>query len=242
MYAQKPSGFKVGINLYTYEFIKINETDVGYERVEQDIPNGISFGVSIAKEWNNKWGIKTGFDYSYQNEKTYGFPGAERIMNYDFFYYKIPLSIEYFHRLNPKLYFSFSQGLQFSWLRYFKGVHTNYDVITTITPSGHDYYSAIHPEWVVYVPRDNWNLHRRGLFGVVGSVGIKNDLLAKLSYSASIRYEYDISSADKYPYWYFGGFEGDMISHNFRIGLALEVQYMITPKRKLKSSTDCKKF
>ena len=242
MYAQKPSGFKVGINVYPHQFFKINTTKVCYVRDQQNIPNGISFGVSIAKEWNTKWGVKTGLDYSHQNEKTYVYETYVLSMDYNFTYYKIPLSVEYSYRLRPKTYLSLMQGGQFSWLKYFKGVHTNYDLITTVTPSGDDVYSAVNPDYIGYYPADNWQLHGRALFGIVGSMGIKGDLSAKTTYSASIRYEYDISSADKQSYFSFGEFEENITSHNFRIGLALEVQYTITPKRKVKSSTDCKKF
>lgn len=241
--AQNKSGFKVGVNLYPHQFFKINTTAVNYVRDQQQLPNGISLGVSISKEWNNKWGIQTGFDYSYQNEKTYvNTLSYSRLMNYDFTYHKIPLSVVFFHQLKSKTYLSFTQGVQFSWLKYFKGVHVNYDLITTITPSGNDMYSDIQPDLVGFFPVDNWKLHGRELFGVVGAMGIKGDLWAKTTYSANLRYEYDISSADKVAYYYAGSFKRDIKSHNLRIGIELGIQYMITVKRKLKIRTDCNTF
>jgi len=240
--AQKLSGFRVGINLYTYEFIKIIRTDVQYNKDNQNIPNGVSAGLTIGKEWNNKWGIKTGFEYSYQNEKTYILSREHRSMNYKFIYYKIPLSVELYHHLIHKIYFSLNQGIQISYLKYFEGIHTNYDLITTINPSGHDYYSNVHPEWIYYSPRDNWKLFWRTQFGIIGNVGMKGALSTKLSYSTNIKYEYDITLADREEYFYFGEALPEMRSHNFRIGLELGLQYLILLKHKNRPDNNCDVF
>ena len=238
--AQKSSDFEVGFNLYVFEFLR-KDNGALYKGGKQNIPNGYSIGLTLEKNWNEKWGIKAGFDYSTQNEIHYLQQiGSEKIQT-KYNYYKLPLSIQFFHKLNPKMYLAINQGMQISLLGYFETVSTSNisDVITTITPTYAESKSNTHPEWNYFSYEDRSSSHRKMLLGIVGSAGIKGILSNKLSYSANIRYEYDITS-DKNTYAYSSIYGGLISSHNFRIGVELGLQYKI-PKSK-KSKAKCVEF
>ena len=70
-------------------------------------------------------------------------------------------------------------------------------------------------------------LHKRSLFGLIGSVGLKGFFSDKISYSTNLRYEYDINSADNLPYYSYtpGGSGPEGTTHNLRIGIELGLQY-----------------
>jgi hypothetical protein len=240
--AQKTSSLEVGLDLYVFEFIRINGSDIDYQKDKQNIPNGYGIGFTIEKNWNKKWGIKTGIDYSVQNEKCYMQSPDVHSLVTKYNYYKIPLSIQFFHKLNPKTYLAINQGIQFSLLSYFETVSTTHDMTTTITSSYVNSISNIDSEWNYFAYEDNSNnIHRNTLFGIVGSAGIKGVLSNKLSYSVNLRYEYDFSSADKIQYIDYPPISTNVINRNFRIGLALGLQYNITRDRK-PTGTKCVEF
>lgn len=234
--AQKSSDLEVGFNLYVFEFLRKNN-DTLYKEDKQNIPNGYSIGVTLEKNWNEKWGIKIGLDYSNQNEVHYMRSIEAYGVHTKFNYCKVPLSVQFFHKLNPKMYLSVNQGMQVSLLRYFKTVITNYHVITTITPTYTEQLN-MQLQWY-FAYEDNSILYKKMLFGIVGSAGIKGILSNKLSYSANIRYEYDIV-LDKIIYIYYDPIHSNLMTHNFRIGIELGLQYKI-PKSK-KSKAKCVEF
>jgi hypothetical protein len=235
--AQKSSDFEVGFNLYVFEFLRKNN-DTLYKEDKQNIPNGYSIGFTLEKNWNEKWGIKIGLDYSSQNEVHYMRSIEAYGVRTRFNYYKVPLSVQFFHKLNSKMHLSVNQGIQISLLKYFKTVITNYHVVTTITPTYIEQLNTqLQSNYFAY--EDNNNLYKKMLFGIVGSAGIKGILSNKLSYSANIRYEYDIT-LDKIIYIYYDPIHSNLMTHNFRIGIELGLQYKI-PKGK-KSKAKCVEF
>lgn len=208
--AQDLKNWQVGININPFIFSRIHLN--GYPKKDtQNFPNGFGYGFTIEKNWNEHWGIKTGFESCKQNQKYkfYYQPGIvyPSYINSGFSYYKIPLTIVYSYPLNDKIFLTFNQGFQYSKLNRYN--------ITEKWNGG------------LAVMRENGGDLKKDLLGLVGSIGIKSFLYKNFSYSMNLRYEYDLTRADINPItslepdnW------GDLTNtRNFRIGLELGVQY-----------------
>ena len=223
--AQNITDWQVGFNVNPFMFTRVN-SNFSYERSKQDIPNGFGFGLTIEKNWNEHWGIKTGFESTKQNEKYFfDWLNPNTFTTSTFKYYKIPITIQYSYPLSEKLYLTFNQGIQYSSLKYFKTIIK--DDLQMIT------FSSNYGESIFFEnPEQNNqsygnfqdNAHLRDLFGIIGSVGFKGFITDKITYSTNLRYEYDFSNADKIAYYYFEK-NGNSKTHNFRLGLELGFQY-----------------
>ncbi|WP_185966003.1 outer membrane beta-barrel protein [Flavobacterium sp. ZT3R18] len=224
--AQDITDWQVGFNLNPFFFTRINPGS-SFSKDRQDLPNGFGYGITIEKNWNDQWGVKTGFEYSKQNEK-YFFDaiGDNTSIKTNFEYYKMPITIQYYYPLNDKLFLTFNQGIQFSFLKYYKTVDENEYQIRTQTSDYYEYISFEHPESNQY-SKEEGIMHKKTLFGIIGSIGLKGFLSEKISYSTSLRYEYDFTTADNFPYYSSipDGSDTEKPTHNFRLGLELGLQY-----------------
>ena len=66
--SQSVENWQLGINGSPFYFGRSNSTAM-YEKDQQNIPNGFALGFTLEKNWNSRWGIKTGIEYSIQNRK-----------------------------------------------------------------------------------------------------------------------------------------------------------------------------
>jgi hypothetical protein len=225
-YSQISNNWQVGFNLNPFMFTRINSSFL-YEKDKQDFPNGFGYGLTIEKNWNDQWGFKTGFENTKQNEK-YFFGGngtSKTSIKSNFEYYKVPITVQYYYPLNEKLFLTFNQGVQFSFLKYYKTIAEDEYQIRTQTSDYVEYISFQHPESNQYYSGEG-KMHKKNLFGIIGSIGLKGFLSEKITYSTNLRYEYDLTSADNFPYYSNtpdGGLEKP--THNFRLGLELGLQY-----------------
>ncbi len=223
--AQDLNDWQVGFNVNPFIFTRLNP-NFSYERGKQDFPNGFGFGLTIEKNWNEHWGIKTGFESTKQNEKYFfNWLNPNTIITSTFEYYKIPITIQYFYPLSEKLFLTFNQGIQYSNLQYFKTIiKDDVQMITFSSNYGESIFFE-HPEENNYVSGNfQDNAHIRDLFGIIGSIGLKGFITDKITYSTNLRYEYDFSDADKVAYYYFEK-NGNSKTNNFRLGLELGLQY-----------------
>jgi hypothetical protein len=225
--AQNLNDWQVGVNLSPFIFSRINPK-FHFQKDRQNFPNGLGYGLTIEKNWNEHWGFKTGFETTKQNEKYFFNTGNTTKIKSSFEYYKVPLTIQYYYSLNEKLFLTFNQGIQLSNLKYFKTViKDDYQMITLSS----NYVESIffeHPEQ----NNQNYgyyqdNLHNKNLFGIIGSIGLKGYLTNKISYSTNLRYEFDINSSDNLPYYSAtpNNTKPEGTTHNFRLGLELGLQY-----------------
>jgi hypothetical protein len=228
IFSQDLTNWQIGLNGTPFLFRRSNSELEEYKD-KQDFPNGFSYGLTLEKNWNENWGFKTGFEISNQNEK-YDFRVSsddKPKMEMNFKYHKIPVSVQYFHPLKEKLYLVFSQGVQYSMLKYYKTQYISNSSISTYTS---DYYENIlyqNPEYNI-VRYDDYSekFHKKDLFGLIGSVGLKGFLSNRISYSTNLRYEYDLTNADKTKYFSTdSNFDIEKTVHNFRIGLEVGLQY-----------------
>lgn len=222
-YSQELTNWQVGINVNPFVFSRIN-SDYIYKKDKQDFLNGFGFGLTLEKNWDEHWGIKTGFESTKQNDKYFSTDTGFRVtLKSSFEYYKIPITLQYYYPLRENLYLIFNQGFQFSILNYIKSESNQGDFFYQILTS--DYYEVINNE----VPSQNKKIfdkqivYRENLFGIIGSIGLKGFLSRKISYSTNLRYEYDISDSEiKNPYFKESSTKA---THNFRLGLELGLQY-----------------
>ena len=227
---QEVNDWQVGFNVNPFMFTRLN-SNFSYERGKQNFPNGLGFGLTIEKNWNEHWGIKTGFETTKQNEKYFfDWLNSNTTTNSNFEYYKIPFTVQFYYPIKEKLYLIFNQGIQYSNLKYFKTViKDDYQMITYSSNYGESIFFE-HPEQNNQSNGDfQDNFQKKDLFGIIGSIGFKGFLTNKISYSTNLRYEYDLTDADKIPYHYFEK-NGNSNTHNFRLGLELGLQYHFSLK------------
>jgi hypothetical protein len=220
--AQDLSNWQVGVNINPFIFTQFSP-DFYPEKKDNKYPNGFGFGLTIEKNWNESWGFKTGFESTKQNEKYFVNDNSadNTHIKASFEYYKVPLTIQYFYPLKEKLFLTFNQGIQFSFLKYTKIVEAGNYQIKTYTSDYYEYIFYDHPENnQIYYGKDKG--HNENLFGIIGSIGVKGFLSKKISYSTNLRYEYDFTDADNFSYYKNGNTRP---THNFRLGLELGLQY-----------------
>jgi hypothetical protein len=223
--AQKLNNWQVGINLNPFVFSRINSENKP-AKDKQDFPNGFGFGLTVEKNWNEHWGIKSGIEYSSQNQKYKDYYSGnfyEGTQNSDFKYFKIPLTLQFSLPLNEKTFLTFNQGFQVSILNDYKTTiedPLNYGVIENgqYETTGLGIFSGMNSK-----AKDEY--YKKTTFGIIGSIGYKFLLSKRFSYGVNLRYEYDLTSADNksvYTYSYSGLNDN---TKNFRIGLELGLQY-----------------
>lgn len=220
--AQELTNWQVGINANPFLFYKLNTVSY-FDREKQDFPNGFGFGITIEKNWNERWGFKTGFESTSQNEKYFVKDNSEDNTRFStcFKYYKIPLTVQYYIPIKHNLYFTLNQGVQVSILKSFKSV--------ILTNSQRITYSSDYGEIIFFdTPEDNnitygdfnETFYENTLLGAIGSIGLKGFISERISYSTNLRYEYDFTNPDKLPIY-----PNSKTVHNFRIGLEFGLQY-----------------
>lgn len=221
VFAQSNEDWEIGVVGSAFYFTKI---DTGKEDIEvgpQDLPNGGFFGLSLAKNWNENWGLSTGLEYSIQNWKARDFYPVQSTgssVDEDLEYLKLPIMVRYTHSPNKNnFYWVFKQGFQISLLTdYFTVIENNddYPYTSIYKENRRDYYEGDY-----FISHEN-NAYKDFLFGIAGSVGFKNFFSENWSYSADVRYEMDFSRADdeiiRSQY---------SAAKNFRIGLVFGIQY-----------------
>jgi hypothetical protein len=222
--AQDVKNWQIGLNLNPFLFSKLGNENV-LSKDNQKYPNGVGFGLTIEKNWNDNWGIKSGFDYTTQkiNYKISDSSENEPRVTTEYEYFKAPLSIQYYHLLNEKFYLIFSQGFQISFLNYFRTVYE--DKLQRIV------YSSNFGETIVFNNPENSSqsngdcnaiFHNPQLFGILGSIGVKKYINERFSYTMLVKYEYDFTSPDKTQYYL-----NSKKSHNFRIGFEFGLQFSL---------------
>jgi hypothetical protein len=221
--AQDLKNWQVGLNLNPFFFTQFSP-DFYPEKKDNNYPNGFGYGITIEKNWNKHWGFKTGFESTKQKEKYFvNDNSADNIhITQNFEYYKVPITIQYSYPLKEKLFLTFNQGFQFSFLKYVKIVETGDYQIRTFTSDYYEYVFFEHPEQnqLVYEKQKGY---KENLFGIIGSIGLKGFLSKKITYSTNLRYEYDFTDADNFLYFKSG--DNPKPTHNFRLGLELGLQY-----------------
>lgn len=207
--AQDLSQWQIGLNVNPFFFSRIQKSEI-LKKDRQDFPNGFGFGLTLEKNWNEHFGIKTGLEFCTQNQTyafTYSiFEQTQTVIDATVSYYKFPITLQYHMPINKKLCLTFNQGFQASFLN-----------------ESEVYENLIND---VQGPK-GYNVHKNTQLGILGSVGIKNILSERFSCSANVRYEYDLTSSDQniiHGYLNENNF-GTTASHNFRLGLELGVQY-----------------
>jgi hypothetical protein len=221
--AQDLKNWQVGVNLNPFVFTQFS-SDFYPEKKDNNYPNGFGYGITMEKNWNEHWGFKTGFESTKQNEKYFvNDSGADNThVEQNFEYYKAPITVQYSYPLNEKLFLTFNQGFQFSFLKYVKIVESGNYQIHTFTSDYYEYNVFEHPEsnQLVYAKQKGY---KENLFGVIGSIGLKGFFSKKITYSTNIRYEYDFTDADNFSY--YKPVDDSKATHNFRVGLELGLQY-----------------
>lgn len=226
--AQDLTDWQIGLNLNPFIFSRINGNE-NLKKDKQIFPNGFGFGLTIEKNWNEHWGIKTGFESCKQNQKYSFFYSNSSLnqftINADFTYYKIPLTIQYYYPIKGKLFLTINQGFQYSILNKYKILEDNHYSGYTIRENGiHEVIDNVVGNQKAFEESP----FKKTLFGIIGSIGLKGFILDELSYSTNLRYEYDLTKSDIYGITVFdnSGNWGDITnSKNFRIGLELGIQY-----------------
>lgn len=222
--AQSLENWQVGVKAATFYFGRANSTAL-YEKGTQNFPNGYSFGLTLEKNWNPKWGFKTGLEYSNQNFKyiteAWGPPYP---MVTEFEYFKTPLALQISIPVNDQkgLFLTFEQGFQVSFL-------TDYLVVIEGSSSRTIYSPGKHVSYRNGELMENRDVHwyfNKITFGLIGSAGFKKFLAENWSMSAKLLYEYDLTDADNGPLFRTDtpGWEAKS-THNYRIGIGLGVQY-----------------
>lgn len=224
---QTMDDWQIGVNVNPFIFHRINSSFL-FETDKQNYPNGLGYGITIEKIINGHFGFKLGFEKSIQSEK-YFFDEVSDDNNHmksSFKYDKVPLTIQYYYPLNSNKFLVFNQGIQFSFLKYYKTVFKGNYQSTTLTSDYHEFISYQQPELNYYVNGSFENLyHNKNLFGLTGSVGLKGFLSDKFSYSTNIRYDFDFSDADNIPYFTTDTQKTQNTTHNLRIGIDMGLQY-----------------
>lgn len=220
--AQDLTDWQLGISLSPFIFNRIN-SDYQPEKAKQDFPNGMGFGLTIEKNWNEHWGIKTGVEYTTQNKKYDNFiyeGGTEYLntVNADFTYYKVPITIQYLCPIKGNLYLTFSQGGQVSFLDNYKTVIDS--ELRTQTYNGNTIYGYNKTSGATYNTNYGW-IYEKQTYGFIGSIGLKGFFSEKFSYSTSLRYQYDLTSSDSDNNF----FSENNNTKNFCLGLELGIQY-----------------
>jgi len=231
--AQDLSDWQVGINLNPFIFSRINP-DYKPQKARQDFPNGFGFGLTIEKNWNEKWGVKTGFEYSKQNQKYDRFlyesgSGYLNTINADFNYYKVPITVQYFYPLKENLYLTFNQGFQVTFLNTYKTIIDN--ELRTEIFEGSIIYGYNKSNNVAFSNNYYW-IYKKQTYGITGSIGLKGFLSEKISYSTNIRYQYDLTTSDSDK----GFFSDNNNTKNFCLGLELGLQYHFSIGARFNSS------
>lgn len=227
--AQSIEDWQVGINVNPFYFDRLSSY---YEPTDtnQNIPNGIGFGLTIEKNWNNHWGIKTGIEFSYQNKKYDDYQPLNlpysTTLNMNFEYYNFPITIQYSKLITENLYLTFNQGIQFSILNDYKTVADNVFWTGVYTPN---HFVGTRKDTMVSSSAEDSSF-RKNQFGILGSIGVKGFLTKQLSYSSNVRYSYDFTSSENsqtnigfYP-------SKNENANNFRLGLELGLQYHFSLK------------
>lgn len=222
-HSQDLKNWQIGFNLNPFIFSRINP-NFSYEKDKQNLPNGFGYGLTIEKNWNEKWGLKTGFENTKQNEKYFvdEMSADNTKIKSSFQYYKFPITVQYYYPLKEKLYLTLNQGIQFSILKYFKTVQTgNYQIHTYTSNYGESIFYE-HPEdnQLIYGDFEEV-MHKKHLFGIIGSFGLKGFLTHNISYTTNLRYEYDFTPSDLIQYYTTTPEK----THNFRLCFELGLQY-----------------
>jgi hypothetical protein len=224
--AQDLSNWQIGLNINPFIFTRFSP-DFIPQKKDNNYPNGFGFGITAEKNWNEHWGIKTGIEYTKQNEKYFYNDNSidNRQFNLRFDYLKFPLTLQYYYSLKENLFLTFNQGVQYSTLSYFKTIDSDIFEIST--------YTSNYSEKIVYNDSSqnlfyngNNHMYNESLFGIIGSFGVKCFITNRISLSSNLRYEYDLTDADK---TYLKEVDGRP-THNFRMGLELGFQYNFSLK------------
>ena len=229
--AQDLSNWQIGIIVNPFIFHRFYDNKP-FDFAKQNYPNGIGVGLTVEKNWNERWGIKTGIEYTSQNIKynnySYGGNSYKANVKEDFNNFKIPLNVQYFYPLQDKLFLTFNQGLIFSKLYSYKSTGENSELFKQIyTPNNYEFISYSNSNY----SNANWDyIYSRFNFGIIGSVGLKGFLAEKLTYSTSMRYEYDFTNSNnKYSPYESRDFNDPNAPvqqvRNFSIGFEFGLQY-----------------
>ena len=226
-FSQDLTNWQVGLNLNPFIFSRINSSFV-YEKDTQKFPNGLGFGITIEKNWNENWGIKTGFENTTQEEKYYfNEQSADNTkITSKFKYYKLPITLQYSTPIADNFFLTFNQGIQFSFLKYYNTKEVGSNQIRISSSNYAEYTSFQFPENNYQQYGDFSDVfHKKNLFGIIGSIGLKGFINERFSYSTNLRYEYDFTNADNLPYFTDANFSSLKTTHNFRLGLEIGIQY-----------------
>lgn len=217
--AQSGDPWQIGLNASPFYFGRYNDK-VNKEIDKQDLPNGYLFGLSAEKNFSSNWGIKTGLEYSFQNRKDIQyFPVMSgSTVSADFEYLKLPVMLQYSRKISSmrNLFLILNQGAQVSRLTNYYSILDDY-LQTVIYSSGERRLYGKETGVVDIRPNQPF---RKYVYGVVGSIGLKKNFSSNFSYSLHMRYEFDITDADKEL------FHSSMShTHNYRLGLLLGIHY-----------------
>ena len=92
--SQTIENWQLGLDISAFNFGRSNPT-ARYEKANQGFLNGVSFGVTIEKNWNPKWGLKSEVEYSFQNRKDVLKHNHRSKLDMDFDYLKFPVTLQY---------------------------------------------------------------------------------------------------------------------------------------------------
>lgn len=229
--AQNLSDWQIGININPSIFHRFYDKKP-FEYAKQNYPNGLGFGLTVEKNWNERWGIKTGVEYTSQNIKYDNYNSPSNFpddVNENFNFVKTPLTLQYNIPLKGNLFITFNQGMLLSFLTNYKSVAINPNFQSrTFTPNYFEFISYLDNSISNNV---NWEyIYSKLNYGLIGSCGLKGFITEKLSYSTNIRYEYDFTNSNnKYTPFESRNFIDPNAAvqqvRNFNIGLEFGIQY-----------------
>ena len=215
--AQDLSQWQIGVNANPFFYNRIERRRPGLavndvmRKGNQKIINGFGFGLTLEKNWNEHFGLKTGFELCNQNQfylfKYTVADGNIFTIDLNISYYKIPVMVQYSKNIAENLFFTAKQGLQLS---VFKSQETKY-----FSHGQQESFGA------------NDDLFNKNLLGYIGSFGVKYLISDRLSYTANIRYEMDFTLADRKVLQVIvaGNTFDEVKTRNARVGFEFGIQY-----------------
>ena len=207
---QNLSQWQIGLNVNPFLFNRIEKSNI-LKNGKQNFPNGFGFGLTLEKNWNEKFGIKTGVEYCTQNQLyIFKYNPIQQVGNNKIdatvSYFRIPVSLQYSKQLNDVYFITIGQGIQYSMLINFK----------VLEGFENDSNLARRPDEV----------YKNNLIGSISTIGIKRLLSERFFISLSVRYEIDFTKADNTFIHSFKDINfGTELGRNSRIGLEFGIQY-----------------
>ncbi len=251
--AQLPRSWYGGLSLQVQKYWLYNYNDFNNPWLtpvapKALVPNAISGGLVIGRNFNPRFSWQTELQYSSQTQKFFSeFPNTRPRLDVvcKLNYFKIPVIFQYNHLKWAKKTAGFyaEAGLQTSIMSHYKQTLTS---IAGDSPGGQDVYTPYSKRSESYdtgqigiYPTDN--MFKSMQFGAITGFGLKKIINEEYLLQAGIRFDYDFTNTDNF-------IEGEdyfnsnlrvvtnsgantntarKVTHNIRFGLNFSISYFI---------------